>query len=93
MLAVSVPHGNNHFSGTLMMFPAEKLNKKPAIPDKSTKDMCVGSSVTQRSLFLQETKFPTSIYSQQIEFSLPGLIMESCSFPSFISQEGFEIIT
>lgn len=51
-----------------MMFPAEKLNNKPAIPDKSTKDMCVGISVTQRSLFLQETKFPNSIYSQQTEF-------------------------
>lgn len=51
----------------LMMFPAEKLNSKPVIPDKSTKGMCVGSSVTQRS-FLQETKFPSSIYGQLIEF-------------------------
>lgn len=51
-----------------MMFPAEKLSNKPTIPDKSTKDMCVGGSVTQRSLFLQETKFPNSIYSRQIEF-------------------------
>lgn len=53
-----------------MMFPAEKLSNKPAIPDKSTKDMCVGGSVTKRSFFLQETKFPNSIYSKQIEFQL-----------------------
>ena len=34
MLAVPVPHENNSFSETLMMFPAERLNK-PAIPDRS----------------------------------------------------------
>lgn len=33
MLAVPVPHKNNSFSDTLMMFPAENLNNKPAIPD------------------------------------------------------------
>lgn len=36
-LAVPVPLGNKSFSETLTMFPAEKLNNEPAIPDKSTK--------------------------------------------------------
>lgn len=34
LLAVPVPHEDNSFSETLMMFPAEKLNKEPAIPDR-----------------------------------------------------------
>lgn len=35
MLAFPVPHENNSFSETLMMFPAEKLNNEPALPDRS----------------------------------------------------------
>lgn len=35
MLAVPVPHKNNSFSETLMMFPAEKLKNEAAIRDWS----------------------------------------------------------